>query len=246
MQAESGLMDLTGEPDGPPSRIGAPSMVDQSTGLTAAVGLLSGVIRARSTGEGCDIDISLFDVALHQLGYVACWYLNNGHTSTRQPRSAHFSLSPVQTFPTQDGWLFVMCMSQKFFEQLVVAMNRVDLREDSRFSTNAARQANREALTDILDEEFRKRPNGYWMRTLAGNVPVAPVLDLAQALDNPFLDETGMIGDLPHPVRPELRGLSNPIKVDGQRLPRAAGSQMGADNHELFSASNDDRDAAAQ
>ena len=67
MQAESGLMDLTGEPRGPPSRIGAPSMIDQTTGLTAAVGLLAAVLQARSTGKGCDVDVSLFEVALHQL-----------------------------------------------------------------------------------------------------------------------------------------------------------------------------------
>ena len=84
MQAESGLMHLTGEPDGPPSRLGAPSIIDQTTGLTAAVGLLSAVIQARSTGKGCDVDTCLLDVALHQLGYVATWYLNEGHASMRQ------------------------------------------------------------------------------------------------------------------------------------------------------------------
>jgi len=82
MQAESGLMHLTGEPDGPPSRLGAPSIIDQTTGLTAAVGLLSAVIQARSSGKGCDVDTCLIDVALHQLGYVATWYLNEGHVST--------------------------------------------------------------------------------------------------------------------------------------------------------------------
>ena len=85
MQAESGLMHLTGEPDGPPARLGAPSIIDQTTGLTAAVGLLSAIIQARSTGKGCDVDTCLLDVALHQLGYVATWYLNEGHVSTRQP-----------------------------------------------------------------------------------------------------------------------------------------------------------------
>src|SRR5262249_1697544 len=151
MQAESGLMHLTGEPDGPPSRIGAPSMVDQATGLTAAVGLLSGIIQARATGKGCDADISLLDVALHQLGYVASWYINEGHTSTRQRRSAHYSVAPVQTFPTADGWLFIMCMTDKFWGELVEALGRLDLKEDARFATPASRQANRDALTAILD-----------------------------------------------------------------------------------------------
>src|SRR5262249_47713994 len=75
MQAEGGLMAMTGEPEGPPSRIG-PSMIDYMTGMTGMVGLLSGVMQARMTGVGCDIDTSLFDVALHQLGYAALWHMN--------------------------------------------------------------------------------------------------------------------------------------------------------------------------
>jgi crotonobetainyl-CoA:carnitine CoA-transferase CaiB-like acyl-CoA transferase len=230
MQAESGLMHLTGEPDGPPSRIGAPSMVDHTTGLTAAVGLLSGIIQARSTGKGCDIDTCLLDVALHQLGYVASWYLNEGHVSTRQPRSAHYSVSPVQTFPTADGWIFVMCMTDRFFGELARAISRPDLMTDTRFHTQSSRQANREALTQIIDGELRKETNRYWLGRLSGVLPVAPVLDLAQALDNPFLRATEMIRDLPHPAKPGMRTLANPIKIDGKRLEQSVCSPLGADN----------------
>ena len=99
MQAEAGLMHLTGEPDGPPTRIGAPSMIDHTTGLTAMVGLLAALVQARATGKGCDVDTCLFDAALHQLGYAAIWYLNEGYTPERQTRSAHFSVAPVQTLP---------------------------------------------------------------------------------------------------------------------------------------------------
>ena len=119
MQAESGLMHLTGEPDGPPARLGAPSIIDQTTGLTASGRAAVRVIQARSTGKGCDVDTCLLDVALHQLGYVATWYLNEGHASTRQPRSAHYSVAPVQTFPTADGWIFIMCMTDKFWGEFV-------------------------------------------------------------------------------------------------------------------------------
>src|ERR1700726_2327727 len=142
MQAESGLMALTGEPDGPPSRIGAPSMIDQCSGLTAAVGLLSGIVQARATGKGCDVDTCLLDVALHQLGYVATWYLNEGHVSTRQPRSAHYSVAPGQTFPTSDGWLFIMCMTEKFWSELLNAIGKPELASDPRFLTPALRQLN--------------------------------------------------------------------------------------------------------
>ena len=230
MQAESGLMHLTGEPDGPPSRIGAPSMVDQTTGLTAGLALLSGIIQARSTGKGCDMDVSLLDVALHQLGYVASWYLNEGHLSTRQSRSAHFSVAPVQTFPTADGWVFIMCMTDKFFGDLARVIGRPDLMTDPRFGSPSSRQSNRDALTEIIDAELRRETSRYWLGKLGGVLPIAPVLDLAQALDNPFLRATGMIRDLPHPAKPDMRALANPIKFNGQRLGQSVCSALGADN----------------
>jgi crotonobetainyl-CoA:carnitine CoA-transferase CaiB-like acyl-CoA transferase len=229
MQAESGLMHLTGEPDGPPSRIGAPSMIDQTTGLTAAVGLLSAVVQARSTGKGCDVDISLLDVALHQLGYVATWYLNEGHRSMRQPRSAHFSVAPVQTFPASDGWLFIMCMTDKFWSELLAAIGRTDLASDPRFATLALRQANRDVLTALIDAELKRESTAFWLKKLTGVLPIAPVLDLAQALDSPFLQATEMIHTISHPAKPAMRVLSNPIKINGERLAQTPCSACGAD-----------------
>jgi crotonobetainyl-CoA:carnitine CoA-transferase CaiB-like acyl-CoA transferase len=234
MQAESGLMSLTGEPDGPPSRIGAPSMIDQCSGLTAAVGLLSGIVQARATGKGCDVDTCLLDVAVHQLGYAATWYLNERHVSTRQPRSAHFSVAPVQTFPTSDGWVFIMCMTDKFWGELVKAIGRPELMSDSRFATQAQRQANRDVLTEIIDSELSRQSTEHWLAKLNGVLPIAPVLDLAAALENPFLRSTGMIRDTPHPARPDMRTLANPIKINGKRLEQTVCSQMGADNAEYL------------
>ena len=234
MQAESGLMALTGEPDGPPSRIGAPSMIDQTSGLTAAVGLLSGIIQARATGKGCDVDTCLLDVAVHQLGYVATWYLNERHVSTRQRRSAHYSVAPVQTFPTADGWVFIMCMTDKFWAELVNAIGRPELVLDPRFAAQASRQANRDALTEIIDHELSQKSTEHWLAKLNGVLPVAPVLDLAQALENPFLVSTGMIRDTPHPAKPDMRTLANPIKINGKRLEQTVCSQLGADNAEYL------------
>jgi len=229
MQAESGLMHLTGEPDGPPSRLGAPSMIDQTTGLAAAVGLLSAIIQARSTGKGCDVDTCLLDVALHQLGYVATWYLNEGHTSMRQPRSAHYSVAPVQTFPTLDGWVFIMCMTDKFWGELLAALGRTDLASDPRFTTQSLRQINRGALMGIIDGELRQHNTAFWLDKLNGVLPIAPVLDLAQALDSPFLQTTEMIHTISHPARPDMRVLSNPIKINGERLAQMPCSAYGAD-----------------
>jgi crotonobetainyl-CoA:carnitine CoA-transferase CaiB-like acyl-CoA transferase len=229
MQAEAGLMHLTGEPEGPPARIGAPSIIDHVTGLTAMVGLLSAILSARATGRGCDVDTSLFDCALHQLGYTASWYLNEKHLSVRQHRSAHFSVAPVQTFPTQDGWIFVMCMTDKFWEALVATLGRPDMLADPRFADQAARQANRTALTETLDTEFREHPTAHWMRQLAGVLPVAPVYDMEQALENPFLATTKMVNTIAHPARGNLRVLSNPIRINGERMEQSVCSPMGAD-----------------
>jgi crotonobetainyl-CoA:carnitine CoA-transferase CaiB-like acyl-CoA transferase len=233
MQAEAGLMALCGEPDGPPTRIGAPSMVDHTTGLTAMVGLLSALLQARSTGRGCDVDTCLFDVALHQLGYTALWYLNEGHVPARQKRSAHFSVAPVQTVPTADGWLFVMSLTPKFWDALLGVLGREDLNADPRFATADARQANRDALTEVLDREFRRATTAQWMTAIAGKLPAAPVYDLAQALDNPFLLTTGMIRNVPHPARPDMRVLANPIRINGERLSQKTCSAMGADTEAL-------------
>jgi crotonobetainyl-CoA:carnitine CoA-transferase CaiB-like acyl-CoA transferase len=229
MQAEAGLMSLTGEPDGPPARVGA-SIVDTLTGLTGMVGLLSCVMQARQSGLGCDVYACLFDVAMHQLAYSAVWYLNEGDKAERLPRSAHLSQVPVQTFPTADGWVFVMCMTEKFWRMFCDVIGRPDLPEDQRFATADRRRENRDALTPLLDAELRKRTTEHWLGLLAGKVPVAPVYDIAQALDAPFTRRTGMVRSIAHPARPELRVLANPLKIDGVRLEQRACASLGADN----------------
>jgi crotonobetainyl-CoA:carnitine CoA-transferase CaiB-like acyl-CoA transferase len=234
MQAEAGLMDLTGEPEGPPTRIGAPSMIDHTTGLTAMVGLLAALVQARATGRGCDVDTCLFDVALHQLGYAAIWYLNEGHVPARQARSAHFSVAPVQTFPSADGWIFVMCLTDKFWKALLGVLKREDLGIDPRFAMQGARQTNREALTEALDAEFRRHSTRHWLDALAGVLPVAPVYSLEEALESPFLRTNGMIHNVPHPARPDMRVLANPIRINGERLGQRVCSEVGADNEEIL------------
>jgi crotonobetainyl-CoA:carnitine CoA-transferase CaiB-like acyl-CoA transferase len=229
MQAEAGLMSITGEPNSPPSRFG-PSIVDYMTGMVGMVGLLSCLMRARATGQGCDVDTCLFDVALHQLGYTATWFLNNGDVTERMPRSSHFSVAPVQTFPTADGWVFVMCMTEKFWTNLTAALDRNDLLQDPRFASPNDRRLNREALSALLDVEFRKATTAEWLKRLSGKLPVGPVYDLPQALENPFVERTGMIHTVAHPANPALKLLSNPIKVDGQRPCSPVCASLGADN----------------
>ena len=229
MQAEAGLMELTGEPDGPPTRVGV-SMIDSMSGLTGIVGLLACLLRARTTGIGCDVETCLYDVAMHQLTYPGLWYLNEGDVSPRVSRGGHLSLAPVQTYPTRDGWIFIMCMTQKFWLSLCQAMGRADLIADPRFPDPNTRAKNRAELTDALDPTFRTRTTGEWLAKFNGVLPAAPVYRLDQSLDSPFARAAGMVSSVPHPTKGTLRVISNPIRVDGDRLAQAACSPLGADN----------------
>lgn len=233
MQAEAGFMDLTGEPDGPPARFGL-SMVDYMTGVVCVSGLLAALLGTAHGDDGCDLDVSLFDVALHQLSYPAIWYLNAGHTTGKMPRSAHPSAVPCQLYTCADGWIFITAILPKFWEALAQILNRTDLIKDARFVDITARRNNRDELTKILDAEFNQKPVAEWMRRCAGKVPAAPVNDLANALENPWLKTQAIFQTLMHPDKGQLQVLSNPIQVNGKRLQAQVAPAVGADTLALL------------
>lgn len=232
MQAEAGFLSVTGEPDGPPTRFGL-SMVDYMTGTMLATATLAALLDARATGRGRDMDVSLLDAALHQTSYPAFWYLNEGHVTRRAARSAHPSVTPSQLFRTADGWLFVMAQLPKFWTLLADTLGRPELKDDPRFVTTADRLANRDALTALLDAQLTTRPTAHWLALLGGKVPVAPVNDLAQALDSEFMTRAGMIDTVEHPSG-AIRVLANPIRSDGRRLPNRAAPGLGADTSAML------------
>ena len=233
MQAEAGYCQLTGDPQGEPQRMGL-SMVDFITGTIFSIGLLAALLDAQRTGRGRDVDTDLLSAAVHQTSYPALWYMNEGDETQRTPRSAHPTATPSQMFRAADGWMFVMCQLPKFWDILTTRMGRDDLKDDPRFATNADRLANREALTQLLDAEFARQPMAYWQDMLAGYVPVAPVYELGDALDNPWLRETGMRSQVDHPDRDGVKVLASPIKLDGQRLPNRAAPVLGADSDAIL------------
>jgi crotonobetainyl-CoA:carnitine CoA-transferase CaiB-like acyl-CoA transferase len=233
MQAEAGFCMLTGEPDGPPARFGL-SVVDFMTGMTMSIALLAGVVGALKTGKGRDVDVSLFDVALHQLSYPATWYLNNHHVTERMPRGAHPATVPAQMYMAKDGHVFVLCMLDKFWVALCNGLGIPDLATDARFDSIPNRRVNRDALTPILDREFMRHTPDEWMQKLGGVIPIAPIYNMAQGLDNPYVKAVGMIQTLNHPANPELRRLANPIKVNGQRLPAIPAKRLGADTADIM------------
>lgn len=232
-QAEAGYLHLTGEPDAPPTRMGL-SIIDYMSGVTMAYALTAALLGAYRSGEGCDVDVTLYDVAMHQLSYPATWYMNEGFVPERRPRSGHPAIVPCEMFPTADGWLFIMCMTPKFWIALCDAVGRPELAAEERFRGFAERFANRDALADILDGEFRRATTGEWMQRLGGRVPAAPVLTLPQALENPHFHATGGVLTLAHPKRPDLKMIAAPIRIDGRRPGASAGPALGADTEALL------------
>ena len=211
MQAEAGYLSVTGEPDGPPARMGL-SIIDLMTGTTAAMGLLAGVIGARSSGIGRDIDVSLFDVALHNLCYVATWYKNAGKAIGREKRSAHPSLTPSQLYKTRDGWIFIMCNKEKFWGVLAQCIGKPEWADAPHYRTFKDRLANRDRLTEELDAVLQARTTDDWMKQFAGKVPAAPVYDIAQALESDFVAEQERLLAFDHASGP-VRMVASPVRA---------------------------------
>lgn len=234
MQAEAGFMKLTGEPDAPPARFGL-SVVDFHTGSQLAAVLLAGIIGAMKTGRGADVDVCLFDTALHQLSYPATWYLNEGHVTERLPRGAHPAIAPCQLVKAADGWALLMCQTPRFWDLWCDIAGARHLAEDARFAGNKDRRENLAALTEAVDGVMMQKTRAEWMELLGGKVPFAPVLDLDAALDNPYVERIGMTGRVEHPGKTGgLRHLASPFKVNGQRPRQSRAPRMGEHNREVL------------
>jgi crotonobetainyl-CoA:carnitine CoA-transferase CaiB-like acyl-CoA transferase len=245
MQAEAGFCGLTGEPAGPPVRFGL-SMVDFMSGTQMAVGLLAALLDAQRSGEGCDVDVDLLSAAIHQTSYPALWYMNEGDITGRARRGAHPSATPSQMFKAADGWMFVMAQIPKFWPILCERIGQSELIADLRFDTPANRLSNRAELSDLLDAVFSAQPIAHWLELLQGDVPVAPVYELDQALDNPWLETIGMRDTISHPDKADMDVLSSPIKLNGMRLPNRAGPLLGADSDTILGEIGYDGDAIAK
>lgn len=235
MQAEAGFMSMTGEPAGPPVRFGL-SMVDFHTGSQMATALLAGVLGASRSGEGCDMDVCLFDTALHQLSYPATWYLNQQHVTGRLPRGAHPSIAPSQLVKTKDGWGLLMCQTPKFW-MLWCQLTETSLGEDERFASIPARRENLAALSDEVDQVMMARSTQDWLDILGGHVPFAPVLDIGEALDSDYVQSVEMTATVSHPGAPKgLRTLNSPFRINGERPALSRAPKMGEQSADLLSA----------
>lgn len=232
MQAEAGYFSLTGEPDTPPTRFGL-SIVDLMTGLAMAYATVSAILAARATGTGRNVDTNLFDLALTNVSYPATWYLNTGHVQGREPRSGHPSLTPCAQYKTQDGWIFIMCNKEKFWPILCDMIGHPEWGKDERFLRFKDRLENRSLIQDMLDDALSARTTDEWLDHFAGQVPAAPIYDIQQAMDNPYVTENGMIQYLIHQNGTPFRVLDCPFDT-GEPTPNRPGPELGQDTDDLL------------
>ncbi len=233
IQAEAGWAALTGDPEGPPTKSGL-SLADYVAGLTAAIGLLAGVLEARASGQGRDLDTNLYDSALAMLSYPATWYLSSGFRTTRLPLSAHPSIIPFQFFRTADGYLAVASPKEKFFAALVVAMELPEVAADPRYATFEARRGHRAELLRTLEARFLERTTGAWLERLRGVVPVAPVRSMEEALDVDDLEARGMLAEYEHPTFGSVRSVGLPITMAEYQPAYRRGPRLGEDTDALL------------
>jgi crotonobetainyl-CoA:carnitine CoA-transferase CaiB-like acyl-CoA transferase len=218
LQGVSGWMDLTGEPDGPPTKSGL-SLVDYSGGLVAAIAILAGVHAARRDGTGTDCDVSLFDTAVSMLTYPAIWALNGDFEPARTHHSAHPSVVPFQAFPVRDGWIVVACPKEKFWRRLATAIGRPELAEDDRYATFADRRGNSTELLATLESTFLTRNADDWLAVLrTAGVPCGPVNTVREALSDEQTKARRLVVETAHPVFGTVRQVRSPVNV-GSVLP---------------------------
>ncbi|MEL6364183.1 MAG: CaiB/BaiF CoA-transferase family protein [Pseudomonadota bacterium] len=234
IQAMSGLMSVTGQPDGAPGaepmKTGV-AVSDLFTGLYASTAILAALRRAEATGRGDHIDLALLDCQIAALANQTANYLVSGVAPGRLG-NAHPNIVPYQVFPAADGHIVVACGADRQFASLSAAIDRPDLAEDARFATNAGRVANRSALVPLLSDIFKRRPPADWIRALeAAGVPCGPIQTIDQALGHPQISSRGLTADI------EGTGtlVGSPVRLaEASLAPPAAPPRLDADASEIL------------
>lgn len=212
LQAESGLMSITGEPGGPPAKVGV-ALVDVLCGLNAASGILAALLRRASTGAGERIEVSLLDAGLAALVNVAQAALSTGAEAVRHG-NAHPSIVPYEPFETSDGWLAVAAPNQRLWAGLCEVLGLEELAGDPRFATNDARVRRREDLVPLLAGALRERTADDWLERLtARGVPAGKVRGVREAFEAAAAAGEPATVDVEHPTAGRLPLVRSPLRL---------------------------------
>lgn len=200
MQAESGLMSITGDTDGPPYRLGV-AFTDVAAGMVATQSILAALYQRRDTGSGQYIDLSLLESTLNLLVNVGTGYLNAG-AEGRRYGNAHPTVVPYQLFDAKDGIFALAVGNDRLFAKFChKVIDRPDLASDPRFTTAHQRAVNRDELLPVIIDILREETIQHWLTACEkASVPAGPVKSVAEALNTPTVRERGIIQTLEHPT----------------------------------------------
>jgi crotonobetainyl-CoA:carnitine CoA-transferase CaiB-like acyl-CoA transferase len=213
-QAMSGILSSNGFPGMEPAK-NSIAVADLGAGLFSAYAILSAIIGRERSGEGQYIDASLLEAALG----LSVWETTELWGTGRSPQpigSANRMSAPYQAVEASDGWFVIGAANQRLWLTFIDVLGRPELQDDPRYSTNAARVANRLALIADLAPTFRTRTRQQWIDALlAAGVPAAPILDYGEAVESEQAKARDMVMMVPHPVEGEFRTLGFPVKMRG-------------------------------
>lgn len=214
IQASAGLMSITGAADadgGSPQKVGV-AVSDIMAGMYAATAILAALTERDGTSRGQHIDVALYDSQVAWLANQNMNFLVGGTVPQRQGTS-HPNIVPYQVFATADGHLMLAVGNETQFRACVEALDCAELADDSRYSTNAARVANRESLVVTLGERFRTRDTRSWLDALEQcGVPAGPINDIAEIFSDPYATERELVRTLPHRLASEVPTVANPVR----------------------------------
>lgn len=215
LQAFSGMISTMGQPDGPFARASF-SPVDLATGMLGVGGILAALIERSRTGKGCLVELSLLDSAMSLMSYLAQSYWVSGRPPERMG-TAHPSLAPYQAFAASDGSLLIGAGNDAQWRRLCDLLGTIELKDDPRFATNAARVENFEQTVEIVQRHIGSRDVAHWLGALtAAGIPCSPIQTLDQALAHPQLASRGLVLESRHPVLGALPQIGFPVAFDGE------------------------------
>jgi crotonobetainyl-CoA:carnitine CoA-transferase CaiB-like acyl-CoA transferase len=234
VQAMSGVMSLTGEPGGPPTRMGLP-MADLCGALYAVIGVLSAIHERERTGHGQFIDLSMLDGMVGMLMYAATRVFMTGEDSPKIG-TGHLGVVPYGAFATSDGHLVIANIGEMFWPKICAAIGRPELATDPRYDTNPKRVARRDEVNALLEEALATRTVAEWDAILETfDVPHAPILEVSEVLANPQVLARGMVTEYEHPRLGRFPSLGRPIRFpDHQGVPLKAPPLLGEDDERVL------------
>jgi crotonobetainyl-CoA:carnitine CoA-transferase CaiB-like acyl-CoA transferase len=237
-QGMGGVMSITGErddlPGGGPQRVGIP-IVDIMTGMYASIAVCAAIAHRAETGVGQYIDLALLDTQVAILANQAMNYLATGEVPQRIG-NAHPNIVPYQTFKTSDGDIILACGNDNLFNKFCEIGGCQALAKDPRFSTNSKRVENREEITRLLNEVFRKRTTKEWVDALEeAGVPNGPINNLKQVFEEPQVIARGMRIDMPHPTAGTVPLVASPMKFSATPIePKLPPPTLGQHTDEIL------------